>query len=76
MEATMGATVGKLATGLRVVQVDDGSSISWPASVIRNILRLVDGLPGFYLVAAILVWTSQKRQRLGDRIAKTAVIRK
>jgi uncharacterized RDD family membrane protein YckC len=76
LEATLGATIGKLPLGLRVVQVDSGSAISWQASLIRNVLRIVDFLPLFYLVGAILVWTSDKGQRLGDRVAKTAVIRK
>src|SRR5690349_16371469 len=35
MEATQGATFGKMALGLRVVKLD-GSPISWDASIIRN----------------------------------------
>jgi uncharacterized RDD family membrane protein YckC len=71
MEATLGATVGKLALRLRVVR-EDGTPIDWQASLIRNILRIIDGL-FFYLVGAILVWTSPTRQRLGDRVAGTVV---
>ena len=74
MEATRGATLGKMALGLRVVKVD-GSPISWQESLIRNVLRIVDGL-FFYLVGAILVWTSPLRQRLGDRAAGTVVVRR
>lgn len=74
MEATQGATVGKMALGLRVVKMD-GSPISWSESVIRNLLRIIDGLFG-YLVGAILIWTSPLKQRLGDRLANTVVIRK
>ena len=73
MEAVWGATLGKLVIGLRVVK-EDGSKIDWSKSLIRNVLRLVDGL-FFYLIAAILVWQSQKCQRLGDRIAGTVVIK-
>lgn len=73
MEATRGATLGKMALGLRVVKTD-GSPISWSESIIRNLLRIIDGL-FVYLVGAILVWTSPLRQRLGDRAAKTVVIR-
>jgi uncharacterized RDD family membrane protein YckC len=73
MEATQGATVGKMVLGLRVVRVD-GAPISWNESVIRNLLRIVDGL-FFYIVGAILVWNSPTRQRLGDRVAKTVVVR-
>lgn len=73
LEATLGASVGKLLLGLRVVKLD-GSPIDWPAAIVRNILRLVDGL-FFYLVGAILVWQSPQRQRLGDRVAGTVVVR-
>ena len=74
LEATQGATLGKMALGLRVVKVD-GSPISWQESIIRNVLRIIDGL-FFYLVGAILVWNSPLRQRLGDRAAGTVVVRR
>ncbi len=74
MEATQGATLGKMALGLRVVKMD-GSPISWTESVVRNLLRIIDGL-FVYLVGAIFVWTSPLKQRLGDRVAHTVVIRK
>lgn len=74
LEATQGATLGKRILGLRVVKTD-GSPISWSKSIIRNLLRIVDGLFG-YLVGAILIWTSPQRQRLGDRVANTVVVRR
>jgi uncharacterized RDD family membrane protein YckC len=74
MEATQGATVGKMALGLRVVKTD-GSPITWSESIIRNLLRIVDGLFA-YLVGAILIWTSPLKQRLGDRVAHTVVVRR
>ncbi|HEV7237477.1 MAG TPA: RDD family protein, partial [Ktedonobacteraceae bacterium] len=74
MEATQGATLGKMALGLRVVKVN-GSPISWTESIVRNLLRIIDGL-FVYLVGAIFVWTSPLKQRLGDRAAQTVVIRK
>ena len=73
MEATRGATLGKMALGLRVVKLN-GSPISWSESVIRNLLRIIDGLFA-YLVGAIIIWNSPLRQRLGDRVAKTVVVR-
>ncbi len=74
MEATQGATLGKMALGLRVVKTD-GSPISWAESIIRNLLRIIDGL-FFYLVGAIFIWTSPLKQRLGDRAANTVVVRR
>ena len=74
LEAMLGATLGKLMTGLRVVR-DDGSPVSWPGAVIRTLLRVVDGAC-LYLVAAIAVWSSSGNQRLGDMAAKTYVVRR
>jgi uncharacterized RDD family membrane protein YckC len=74
LEATQGATLGKMALGLRVVKTD-GSPISWAESLIRNLLRIIDSLV-FYLVGAILIWTSPLKQRLGDRAARTVVVRR
>ena len=72
MEKTSGATLGKRAMGLKVVK-EGGEGLDWQASIIRNILRIIDGL-FFYLVGAIVVWTSKKKQRLGDMAAHTLVV--
>lgn len=74
LEATQGATLGKMALGLRVVKTN-GAPITWADSIIRNLLRIIDGLFG-YLVGAILIWTSPLKQRLGDRAAHTVVVRR
>jgi uncharacterized RDD family membrane protein YckC len=73
MEATRGATLGKMAMGLRVVRLD-GSPISWSEAIIRYLLRIIDGL-FYYLVGAIIIWTNPRKQRLGDIVAKTVVIK-
>lgn len=72
-EGTLGATPGKLVTGLRVLKAD-GSKCDIAAAAVRTAFRLIDGFL-FYLVAAILVWTSPRRQRLGDRVANTMVVK-
>jgi uncharacterized RDD family membrane protein YckC len=74
MEATLGGTAGKMVMGIRVVQ-EDGSKCTWQGAIVRNLLRIIDGF-FVYLVAAILVWSSPTRQRLGDRAADTVVIKK
>jgi uncharacterized RDD family membrane protein YckC len=71
-EGLVGRTLGKRILCLRVVR-EDGSPIHLGAAALRNLLRIVDGLFG-YLVAAISVWTSPTRQRLGDRAARTYVV--
>ena len=70
LEAVMGGTLGKTLLGIRIVTVD-GSRIGWGASIIRNLLRIIDGLPLAYILGAILIWTSPHEQRLGDRLAHT-----
>lgn len=73
-EGVLGWTPGKFLTGLRVVQ-KDGISCGIGRALIRNILRIVDGL-GLYLVAAIFVWCTSKNQRMGDLVAGTLVVKK
>ena len=74
MEARFGAIIGKRLIALKVVMLDAGAPVDWQAAIVRNVLRVVDGL-FFYLVGAIMVWTSGTKQRLGDRIAGTVVVR-
>ena len=72
-EAMTGRTLGKRLVRIRVVD-DEGETIGLSAAIIRNLLRLVDGL-FIYLVGAIFAWTSPLGQRLGDRAASTVVVR-
>lgn len=71
LEGTLGATFGKAIVGIRVRRVD-GGKVDLRASLIRNLLRLVDGF-AVYLVGWIIAALSPIRQRLGDRIAGTVV---
>jgi uncharacterized RDD family membrane protein YckC len=73
-EAATGMTVGKRLVGIRVVD-DEGDPLGLGAAVVRNVLRLVDGL-FFYLVGAIFALSSSRGQRLGDRAAHTLVVRR
>ena len=72
MEAYIGWTVGKIILRMRVTD-GAGNKIGLSKSVIRNLLRVVDGLPAFNILGIILIVTSPKGQRFGDRIAKTYV---
>jgi uncharacterized RDD family membrane protein YckC len=71
LEASCGATLGKTLVGIRVVRTSRRSALA--ASAIRNLLRIVDGL-GLYLVGLMVAGCSQRRQRLGDLGAGTAVV--
>jgi uncharacterized RDD family membrane protein YckC len=73
-EGLLGATPGKLVAGIRVVQEETGAVPGLGRAFLRTLLRLVDGLGG-YLVGFIVVLVSRKRQRLGDMVARTLVVR-
>ena len=74
MEAYVGWTVGKRIMGMILVD-ERGSKVGLSRSIVRNLLRLVDGLPAFNILGIILIASSTKDQRFGDRIAKTYVMR-
>jgi len=74
MEAFVGWTVGKKILGMRVAD-EAGHKIGLSKSLMRNLLRLVDGLPAFNILGIILVASSPRGQRFGDRIAKTIVVK-
>lgn len=68
-----GYTVGKKIVGIKVVK-EDGSECQIGASVIRNLLEIIDGLV-YYIPGLITIAVSDKRQRIGDHIAGTVVVR-
>jgi uncharacterized RDD family membrane protein YckC len=69
-----GRTPGKQWTGLRVVR-SGGQPVGFVSSTIRNVLRLVDVLPGAYLVGIVSILATKRNQRLGDLAADTVVAR-
>jgi uncharacterized RDD family membrane protein YckC len=62
-----------MAMKLKVVK-QDGTGLDWQAAIVRNVMRIIDGFC-LYLVAAIAVWVSKSKQRLGDMAAHTIVVR-
>ncbi|HEX6534739.1 MAG TPA: stage II sporulation protein M [Gemmatimonadaceae bacterium] len=69
-----GQTPGKRKLGLRVVQ-DGGYSVSFAASAVRNVVRIIDMQPGiFYAVGIVSAVVSRTGKRLGDLVAGTFVV--
>ncbi|MDQ6828232.1 MAG: stage II sporulation protein M [Gemmatimonadota bacterium] len=69
-----GQTPGKRRVGIRVVQ-DGGYSVSFAASAVRNLTRIIDMQPGLiYAVGIISSAISKSGKRLGDHIAGTFVV--
>ena len=70
-----GQTPGKRRLGLRVVQ-DGGYSVSFAASAVRNLVRVIDMQPGIaYGVGMVSAALSKSGKRLGDIAAGTFVVR-
>jgi uncharacterized RDD family membrane protein YckC len=69
-----GATPGKSASGLRVV-MREGAPVTLSASVVRNVVRIVDFLPGFYGIGFVTMLATRHSERLGDLAAGTIVVR-
>lgn len=69
-----GRTPGKRWSGLRVVELG-GQPVSFRTSSVRNLLRVIDLIPGMYLVGIVCVLATRRNQRLGDLAAGTIVIR-
>ena len=65
-----GQTVGKRVFGLRVIN-EDGTPAGFVAIFVRNLVRLVDFLPGFYGLGLISIVLNSRSQRLGDLAAGT-----
>jgi uncharacterized RDD family membrane protein YckC len=69
-----GQTIGKRMFGLRVI-AEDGAPAGFTAVLVRNLVRVVDFLPGFYGLGLLMVVVSSRSQRLGDLAAGTFVVR-
>ena len=68
-----GQTFGKMVMHIRVVD-EQGLRLRFSQVVIRNLLRVVDMLPGMYLVGGLSSFISSRGQRIGDITANTIVI--
>ena len=68
-----GQTPGKRVMKLRVIK-DAGRQITLFESLARNLLRLVDYLPGLYLTGVITMLCNKRNKRLGDLAAGTLVV--
>ena len=70
-----GQTPGKRLHRIRVVR-EGGYSVTFGASAVRNLIRVIDMQPLFlYLVGMISVLATRRGRRLGDIVAGTIVVR-
>ena len=73
-----GQTPGKRLMKLRVIR-EDGRPITLWEAIARNLLRVFDAAPGFFLpvysIGLIVIFMSNRDQRVGDLFSGTVVIR-
>lgn len=74
LEGLIGVTLGKWIAGLRVERLGGGKP-GLIKGLLRNALRIVDGLPALNILGIFLILTSEERARYGDRVAGTRVIK-
>ena len=73
LEGISGITLGKWVVGIKVMKPDEGIP-GIRKSFVRNILRIIDGLPALNILGIILILKSKEKARFGDRIAETRVV--
>lgn len=70
---TQGRTPGKRMAGIRVVD-KEGRTPTLGALCVRNIFRIVDSLPAYYVLGLIVVFVTAKQVRIGDIAAGTLLV--
>jgi len=69
-----GQTPGKRRAGIRVIK-DSGRPLTPAESIARNLMRIVDWMPGFYAVGIVCALLTKENKRLGDLVAGSLVVR-
>jgi uncharacterized RDD family membrane protein YckC len=68
-----GRTPGKRMAGARIVTLEGGTP-STGALLMRNVFRLIDSLPVFYVVGLVCCMFTEQRVRIGDLAAGTVLV--
>jgi membrane protease YdiL (CAAX protease family)/uncharacterized RDD family membrane protein YckC len=67
-----GQTIGKNAAGIEVRSLDGAERLTFGQASIRNVFRLID----FFGIGELMILATKRKQRLGDKAAKTVVVRR
>jgi uncharacterized RDD family membrane protein YckC len=68
-----GQTPGKRTAHIRVIK-ESGRPINAFEAIARNLVRVVDFLPGLYAVGVVCMLLNRRNRRLGDFVAGTVVV--
>ena len=74
LEHLFSATPGKYFVNIQLMS-EDGGKPPLMSTFTRNIIRFLELILGFYLISAIMIAVTAQRQRLGDKIAHTLVVK-
>jgi uncharacterized RDD family membrane protein YckC len=76
LEAKFGQTPGKWLLRIKVITLD-GNPPGIVKSLIRNTVKILEANPLLFggLLAGIISWMSSYKQRLGDKLARTYVVK-
>lgn len=74
-EGTSGQTLGKRVMSLQVVEVRTGRPPQMRRALLRTLLRIIDWMPMLYFVGFVIALATDRKQRLGDLVAETMVVR-
>ncbi len=68
-----GQTPGKRQAKIRVIR-ENGQAIGVYEALLRNLVRVVDLMPGIYAIGVVSIAVSWQNKRLGDYAAGTVVV--
>jgi Mce-associated membrane protein len=71
MQSRTGATVGKAALGLRLIDLRDGNPPMFATCICRWLLHLLDAM---FLIGFLAPIVTPRKQTFADMIAKTVVV--
>jgi len=74
-EWLLGATLGKMIMGLRVV-MDGGNRLSFWSALVRNLIGFYERSPVVVFIAVLMMIFGPRRQRMGDLMSRTYVVQK
>lgn len=74
LEYFSGSTIGKMIIGIDIKEMDMRRT-EFITSFTRNAIRFLDMALGFYFISLLLIKFSPKKQRLGDLIAGSVVVK-
>ena len=75
-ESFDGQTIGKKVLHIKVVSLETMKKPDIIATVVRNVMRIIDSFPpNLYIIGFIVAILTERHQRLGDILARTIVVR-